>query len=140
MILVAAAALSSEDPAVVQGMAEMKTRGGRLTVVHVLRGPRSDDAASVDKWRQALHAARERGTILRDEFSAHGINAEVEVLTSEQSVADAVLRRTHEAGATLIVIGVRQRSRVGKALMGSTAQEVLLGAECAVLTVPVRRP
>lgn len=39
-------------------------------------------------------------------------------------------------GADLIVVGVRRRGRVQKALTGSTTEIVLRGAPCAVLTVP----
>jgi nucleotide-binding universal stress UspA family protein len=37
--------------------------------------------------------------------------------------------------AALIVIGLRRRSPVGKLLMGSNAQEILLRAPCPVLAV-----
>lgn len=34
-----------------------------------------------------------------------------------------------------IFIGVRRRSKVGKLLMGSTAQQIILKAACPVMTV-----
>jgi nucleotide-binding universal stress UspA family protein len=34
-----------------------------------------------------------------------------------------------------IIVGVRRRSKVGKVLMGSTAQHVVLNASCPVVTV-----
>ena len=33
-----------------------------------------------------------------------------------------------------IIVGVRRRSKVGKLLMGSTAQHVILNAPCSVVT------
>ena len=53
--------------------------------------------------------------------------------------ADDILQAATGEGAELIVIGLRHRSPVGKLLLGSTAQEVLLGAECAVLAVKPSR-
>ena len=47
-------------------------------------------------------------------------------------VGDQVLEVADEVSADLIVIGLRRRSPVGKLLMGSVAQRILLGAECAV--------
>ncbi|SFJ37143.1 Universal stress protein family protein [Nocardioides psychrotolerans] len=58
-----------------------------------------------------------------------------------QDVAEAVLSAAREVDATLVVLGIRHRSPVGKLLMGSVAQRVLLDAECPVLAVkPGSRP
>ncbi len=58
-----------------------------------------------------------------------------------QDVAEAVLTVAAEVDATLVVLGIRRRSPVGKLLMGSVAQRVILDAECPVLAVkPGTRP
>jgi nucleotide-binding universal stress UspA family protein len=54
------------------------------------------------------------------------------------SAAQEILGAASELGAELIVIGIRRRSPVGKLVTGSTAQQVLLNAECAVLAVKPR--
>jgi nucleotide-binding universal stress UspA family protein len=57
-----------------------------------------------------------------------------------------LLIRGHTAGEDLvefakenqvgeIIVGVKRRSKVGKLLMGSTAQYVILQADCPVVTV-----
>lgn len=52
-----------------------------------------------------------------------------------QRPAEDLVDLSNELGATLIVIGVRSRSRVGKMLMGSNAQSIILGATIPVLSV-----
>lgn len=49
--------------------------------------------------------------------------------------AEDVIEAAAEHGAELVVIGLRRRSPVGKLLLGSTAQRILLQAPCAVLAV-----
>lgn len=49
--------------------------------------------------------------------------------------ADFVLQSEQENQVSLIVLGLRRRSRVGKLLMGSIAQRILIEADCPVLAV-----
>lgn len=49
--------------------------------------------------------------------------------------AEEILRAAQSHAASLVVLGIRRRTPVGKLIMGSTAQRVLLEAPCAVLTV-----
>ena len=62
---------------------------------------------------------------------------ETEALTTAQGVpvADEILTIAEETGATLIVVGLRRRSAVAKALLGSNAQRLILEAGCPVLAV-----
>ncbi|GEL93794.1 universal stress protein [Cellulomonas composti] len=50
-------------------------------------------------------------------------------------VADDLISAAEETGASLIVIGVRRRSPVGKLILGVNAQRVLFDAPCPVMTV-----
>ena len=49
--------------------------------------------------------------------------------------ADDLIDVAEKENAALIVIGLRRRSPVGKLLLGSNAQEILLKADCPVLAV-----
>ena len=51
------------------------------------------------------------------------------------TAADAVLGVAQEVDAELLVVGMHRRSPVGKALLGSNAQRILLNATCPVLAV-----
>jgi nucleotide-binding universal stress UspA family protein len=53
------------------------------------------------------------------------------------TASDAVLGVAEEVGAELLVVGIRRRSPVGKALLGSNAQRIILNAACPVLTVRI---
>lgn len=88
------------------------------------------------------------GTKLVDDRFAHDadITALQEALAAEElevvvrhevvdDVADAVVAAADEEQATLIVVGIRHRSPVGKLLLGSVAQRIILEAHCPVLAV-----
>lgn len=68
-------------------------------------------------------------------LAERGISHEVRQPVQSRSAAEEIVRVARETEAGLVVIGLRRRSPVGKVLMGSTAQEVLLDAECPVVAV-----
>lgn len=49
--------------------------------------------------------------------------------------ADAVVQVAQRLDARLVVLGLRERTPVGKLVFGSTAQRILLEATCPVLAV-----
>lgn len=50
-------------------------------------------------------------------------------------VADEILAIAKDVAADAIVIGIRHRSPVGKLIMGSVAQRVIIDASCPVIAV-----
>lgn len=64
-----------------------------------------------------------------------GVTLELRQQTHSGDAADEVLRTAQEVDASVIVIGMRRRSPVGKLLMGSSAQRILLDADRPVLAV-----
>ena len=61
----------------------------------------------------------------------------VEVRFVEGDPANGVLQALEHGAWECVVIGVRSRSRVGKLLLGSTAQQILLQAPCPVYSVRI---
>jgi nucleotide-binding universal stress UspA family protein len=63
------------------------------------------------------------------------VDHELTQLVASKDAADQILRLADELNAELIVIGLRRRTPVGKLILGSQAQTILLEAECPVLAV-----
>ncbi len=64
-----------------------------------------------------------------------GVENEVRGLIRGQEAPDDILDVVEEVGAELVVIGLRNRSAVGKLLLGSNAQRILLESPAPVLAV-----
>lgn len=99
--------------------------GARLVIVNATQG-----GSLVD--RRFAHDADIEA--VRDGLVAEGLAVVVrhEVVPD---VADAVVAAAEEEQATLIVVGIRHRTPVGKLLLGSVAQRIILEAHCPVLAV-----
>ena len=72
---------------------------------------------------------------VRAELDKEGIEHEVRQLVRGNEPADDLIAVAEEIGADFIVIGLRRRTPVGKLIMGSNAQRILLEAPCPVLAV-----
>ena len=64
-----------------------------------------------------------------------GIENEVRQLVRGNEPAEDLIAVAEEEHAAFIVIGLRRRTPVGKLILGSNAQRILLDATCPVLAV-----
>jgi nucleotide-binding universal stress UspA family protein len=64
-----------------------------------------------------------------------GVSYEIRQLVRGFEPAEDLISIAEASGAALIVIGLRRRSPVGKLILGSNAQRILLDAHCPVLAV-----
>jgi nucleotide-binding universal stress UspA family protein len=109
-----------------RGVQEARLRGARLVVVNSSRGD-----ALVDK----RFAQGEDVALVERILAEAGVPWSLHQPVRGRDASEEIVSAAQEARADLIVIGLRHRSAVGKLLMGSTAQSVLLDAECPVLAV-----
>lgn len=68
-----------------------------------------------------------------------GLEHEVVHLAGAGGAADSILDHARRHDASLVVIGQRRRSPVGKLVLGSTSQRILLEADCPVVAVKAPR-
>lgn len=72
---------------------------------------------------------------VRRQLEATGLRFDVRQTTRGRDVAEDIVDAATAEDAQLIVIGLRRRSPLGKLLLGSNAQRILLDAPCPVLAV-----
>lgn len=98
-----------------RALSEAKLRAAALVVVNT-----SPDADTAD---------------LTEQLARSDISYEIRTAANTQDSAEELIRAAETTEADFIVIGLRRRSPVGKLLLGSNAQRVLLDAACPVLAV-----
>jgi nucleotide-binding universal stress UspA family protein len=104
-------------------------RGTDLAVLHLVE---SLDLDLEDAYR---HGLTDEVKAALSEVGAADLPFELHLATVPDEVAETLLELTAKVGADLLVIGARRRSPVGKALLGSVTQTVILQADVPVLVV-----
>lgn len=114
------------EAALAAGIAEAQLRSEDLLIVNSAR-----EGALVDKSvapEDLLEQAARRA-------ADAGVQARVVQPPYQHDLADEFLDVAREANASLIVIGLRHRTQVGKFILGSHAQRILMQADRPVLAV-----
>ncbi|HEY3535054.1 MAG TPA: universal stress protein [Pedococcus sp.] len=107
---------------------ESLLRKARLIVINSQRGGRDFDADEASRFDAELKQ-------VQSELDDEGIEHEVRQLVRGNEPAEDLIAVAQEENAEFIVIGLRRRSPVGKLILGSNAQRILLDAPCPVLAV-----
>lgn len=115
--------------AVARAADESLLRKTPLVIVNSARGGRdvTDVGPESPAERELLDVVQD----LRD----RDVDVEVHSLVRGNEPAEDLIQVAGEVGADFIVIGLRRRTPVGKLILGSNAQRVLLDSPCAVLAV-----
>ena len=78
---------------------------------------------------------RTRWPAIQKRLEEAGVEHDIRQLVRGFEPAEDLISIAEANGAELLVIGLRRRSPVGKLILGSNAQRVLLDAPCPVLAV-----
>jgi nucleotide-binding universal stress UspA family protein len=114
------------EAAFAAALEEAQRRGEPLVL---LNSPKSGAPVSADVASDAVVDE------LTTRAGTAGVALDLRQAAHSGDVADEVLRVARETDASVIVIGMRKRSPVGKLLMGSSVQRILLDADRPVLAV-----
>jgi nucleotide-binding universal stress UspA family protein len=114
--------------ALTSAIAEAKLRGGKVIVVNSNRGGQDFDRAASSKVETEMDEVKSK-------LDAAGVEHEIRQLVRGFEPAEDLIGIAADVSAELIVIGLRRRSPVGKLILGSNAQRILLDAKCPVLAV-----
>jgi nucleotide-binding universal stress UspA family protein len=116
------------DAALDRAIEEARLRGDQLVVVNSHRGGREYDGDENVKDEQQMASVKQR-------LEESGVEFDLRQLVRGFEPAEDLISIAEANSADLIVIGLRRRSPVGKLILGSNAQRILLDAHCAVLAV-----
>jgi len=125
-ILVAYVPRPEGQTAIDKGIEIAKERNEKLIVVNATPGgsgedPSRADAQDVERIEQLL--------------SVSGITAEFKQFVRGKNAVEELEEMVATHNVSLLVIGLRKRTAVGKLIMGSMAQEILMNIPCPILTV-----
>ncbi|MBX7443999.1 MULTISPECIES: universal stress protein [unclassified Arthrobacter] len=114
------------EAALAQAITEARKNNSTLVVINSSKG----EAAVDNRFAQDddIQGIEQR-------LATQGIQHVIKRPVRGHDAAAEVLDAAEEHKADLIVIGLRRRTPVGKLIMGSTSQRILLEADCPVLAV-----
>ena len=126
----------ASDAAVLYSLALARRNNAKVWIVHVV----SESFFSADTQRRAVDDAwREGHRRMTEHLIAGRLDGiETKLLVEQGSIYETLTRVVEEQHADLLVVGTRGRSRIGKLLLGSSAESIFRQAPCPVLTVGPR--
>ena len=128
-ILVAYVPRPEGQAALDKGMEIARRRNERLVVVNASPGGSKEDPSMAD----VLDVER-----VEKLLSESGIDATFKQFVRGKSAIEEVEEMVDSLQISLLIIGLRKRTPVGKLFLGSVAQELLLSVPCPVLAVKTK--
>jgi nucleotide-binding universal stress UspA family protein len=105
-----------------------KTFGATVDVVTSMEKGTEDQREDIEQAERGLEWAKSL-------FDENNIECKTHLLIRGMAPGEDIVDFAKENQSDEIIVGVKRRSKVGKLLMGSTAQYVILQAACPVVSV-----
>src|SRR6516165_3344431 len=122
------------DAAVAFAIQNARSYGAKVYGAHV-NAVNDYTAVAPEAWTVMVEAsendAKEQTQRLNEQLNT----VEHEVVISQGNITETIASVIKEKEIDLVVVGTRGRTKLGKALLGSVAEQILRRAPCAVLTV-----
>jgi len=116
------------DAALKLALKHARAFGAEVLIVTSLEQSPTLKIEDIDKVENRLEK-------IKKSFTAEDIPCEARATVSYQSPGEDLVSFAKENDVDEIIVGVRRRSKVGKLVFGSTAQYVILEADCPVVAV-----
>jgi len=125
-ILVAYAPGPEGRAALEKGLEIAGRRKERLLVVNAISGGNQDDPSRAD----AIEVEA-----VEKQLAASGLAAEFKQFVRGKTAVTEIVDLAQSPEVSLVIVGLRKRSPVGKLIMGSVSRDILLSVPCPVLAV-----
>lgn len=126
----------ASDAAVIYSLGMARRNNAKVWIVHVV----SESFFSTDTQQRVIDDAwREGHRRMTEHLIAGRLDGiESKLLVEHGGIYETLTRIVEDHKADLLVVGTRGRSRIGKLLLGSSAETIFRQAPCPVLTVGPR--
>ena len=118
---------SSDSKVLKLAQKHAKAFDAKVYVATVLIGSDVDQLDNIEEAKKRLESAE---SVLQND----GIPVETKLMFGGQSAGESLVDYAKENKIDEIIIGTRKKSKLGKLIFGSTAQYVILEANCPVIT------
>jgi len=131
MKIVVGFVVSPESRAALDWAIELAKRGDvHIVVIHSIRG-----GGSMEAEQEEILTYRKELNAIEEELTGLDIPHTIRRLIRGLSPAEDLCQVVAEEEADMVAIGLHQRSRAGKLLLGSDGRDIILSAPCPVLSV-----
>jgi nucleotide-binding universal stress UspA family protein len=127
-ILVGYDGTNSAKEALSLARSHAKALGASIDVVTSMQKGTESERKEIEQAERGLDYAKSM-------LEQAGISCNTHLLIRGLSAGEDLVEFANENQIGEIIVGVKRRSKVGKLLMGSTAQYIILQAACPVVTV-----